>query len=103
MSDNSSNNSGGINFLGLLTILFIGLKLTHNIDWSWWWVLAPMWIPFAVILGILLLVAILYGAAILTAMGYGKLTGKRLNVELPSFILRWKVRRALKRQQRRLK
>lgn len=32
--------------VNLLTILFIGLKLTHYIDWSWWWVLAPSWIPF---------------------------------------------------------
>lgn len=30
---------------GLLTVLFIGLKLTDNIDWSWWWVLSPTWIP----------------------------------------------------------
>ena len=43
MSDN--NNNGGIGFLGLLTILFIGLKLTGYITWSWWWVLAPIWIP----------------------------------------------------------
>lgn len=35
---------GGIGFVGLLTILFIGLKLTHYIDWSWWWVLSPIWI-----------------------------------------------------------
>ena len=36
-----------INF-NLLTLLFIGLKLTHYINWSWWWVLAPTWIPFAI-------------------------------------------------------
>ena len=29
--------------LGLLGLMFIGLKLTHQIDWSWWWVLAPFW------------------------------------------------------------
>jgi len=29
----------------LLTVLFIGLKLTNNITWSWWWVLSPTWIP----------------------------------------------------------
>ena len=32
---------------GLLTILFVALKLTNSIDWSWWWVLSPLWIPFA--------------------------------------------------------
>ena len=39
-----------IGFVGLLTILFIGLKLTHYIDWSWLWVLSPMWIGFIVVL-----------------------------------------------------
>lgn len=42
MSESSSSSSGGIGFLGLLTILFIGLKLTGYIDWSWWWVLSPL-------------------------------------------------------------
>ena len=37
--------SGGIGLAGLLTVLFVGLKLTHYIDWSWWWVLAPLWLP----------------------------------------------------------
>lgn len=44
MSDNSNSNNGGIGFLGLLAIFFIGLKLTNYIDWSWWWVLSPIWI-----------------------------------------------------------
>jgi len=34
-------NSGGIGFVGALTLLFIGLKLGNVIDWSWWWVLSP--------------------------------------------------------------
>lgn len=45
-------NSGGVGFLGLLTVLFIGLKLGGVISWSWWWVLAPLWGPFALILGL---------------------------------------------------
>lgn len=59
MADSSSAKSGGIGFSGLLTILFIGLKLTHYIDWSWWWVLSPLWIGFGVILTILFIVVIL--------------------------------------------
>lgn len=43
-NSNSSSSSGGIGFVGLLTILFIALKLTNYIDWSWWWVLSPIWI-----------------------------------------------------------
>ena len=46
-------NGGGIGFCGMLTILFIGLKLTNFISWSWWWVLSPLWLPLAVLLGIL--------------------------------------------------
>ncbi|CAF34081.2 Hypothetical-Protein / belonging to T4-LIKE GC: 762 [Synechococcus phage S-PM2] len=44
MSNNTSSSSSGIGFPGLLTVLFIGLKLTGNITWSWWWVLSPLWI-----------------------------------------------------------
>ena len=45
-----NSKSGGIGFCGLLTILFIGLKLTNNIDWSWLWVLSPLWIPISIII-----------------------------------------------------
>lgn len=43
------NVNGGMGFVGWLTILFIGLKLTGYIDWSWWWVLSPIWISFSVV------------------------------------------------------
>ena len=39
----SSSSSSGIGFSGLLTIVFIVLKLTGHINWSWVWVLAPLW------------------------------------------------------------
>lgn len=48
--------SGGIGFPGLLTIVFIVLKLTEVIDWSWWWVLSPILISIA--LGIIALIII---------------------------------------------
>ncbi len=50
MSSKSSSAGGGIGFFGLLTIVFITLKLLGKIDWSWWWVLSPVWIPIALIL-----------------------------------------------------
>ena len=59
MSDKTEVKSRGIGFGGLLTVLFIGLKLTGYIAWSWWWVLSPLWIPVAVVLSIFLLIAIL--------------------------------------------
>ena len=37
----------GMTFGDLLLAAFIVLKLTGVIDWSWWWVLAPLWIPLA--------------------------------------------------------
>lgn len=50
----------GATFLELLFLLFLGLKLSDKIDWSWWWVFAPIWGPLALICvlgGVLLLIA----------------------------------------------
>lgn len=55
-NSNSSNQSGGIGFVGLLTIVFVTLKLTNYIDWSWWWVLSPLWIGFAVCIALAVLI-----------------------------------------------
>ena len=56
---NNNNSSGGIGFCGLLTILFVGLKLTGYITWSWWWVLSPLLIPVGFILLVFLLAYLL--------------------------------------------
>lgn len=56
---NTSNNSGGIGFCGLLAVLFIALKLTGVIGWSWWWILAPIWIPAIIIMAAVVLIVIL--------------------------------------------
>ncbi len=55
----SDTNKGGIGFIGLLTILFIGLKLTGYITWSWIWVLAPIWISIIVVVIIFIIIAII--------------------------------------------
>lgn len=47
-------------FTTLLTVLFVGLKLTHYIDWSWWLVLAPVWIPIALGIGCVIIFGIIY-------------------------------------------
>lgn len=52
----SNKVSGGIGFTGLLTIVFITLKLMNVIDWSWWWVLSPIWISILSVPAILLLI-----------------------------------------------
>ncbi len=54
MSNKSSSSSRGIGFFGVLFIVFLVLKLTGTTAWSWWWVCAPLWIPFAIIIVILL-------------------------------------------------
>lgn len=40
-----TESSSGTGFGGVLFLIFLILKLTHYIDWSWWWVTAPLWIP----------------------------------------------------------
>lgn len=52
-----------IGFPGLLTIVFITLKLTGYIDWSWFWVLSPLLIPIVVIL-VFIFIAMLCGVDI---------------------------------------
>jgi hypothetical protein len=56
--------SNGIGFGGALFIVFLILKLTGYINWSWWWVAAPLWIPTALVVGILLIFALIALVAI---------------------------------------
>ncbi len=65
MSSNNNSTNSGIGFSGLLTIVFIVLKLTHTIDWSWWWILSPIWIPVVLVIVILLF-------AIIWQIAFGK-------------------------------
>ena len=50
--------TGGIGFTGMLTILFIALKLTHVISWAWWLVLSPLWIAALITIAIIVIVAL---------------------------------------------
>ena len=65
MKENKTNVNGGIGFVGLLTIVFIVLKLLGKITWSWWWVLSPLWINAGIVL---LILAILFIAAVVKAV-----------------------------------
>lgn len=49
---------GGISFVGLLTVVFIVLKLTDVIAWSWLWVLSPLWISFLFSLAVIIIVMV---------------------------------------------
>lgn len=56
----NNNTSNGLGLGTVLFIVFLILKLTGNIDWSWWWVTSPLWIP--------LLLAIAIGGLGITVM-----------------------------------
>ena len=58
-------NSSGVSFYGLLTIVFITLKLTGVIAWSWWWVLCPMW-------GVLLLAVLIVAIGLIVVAYFDK-------------------------------
>jgi len=56
----NENTSGGIGIGMVLFIVFLVLKLTGTINWSWWWVTSPLWIPIAL--------AILVGGIVVTVV-----------------------------------
>lgn len=62
MSNDVNVSCGGI-FAAMLAVLFIGLKITGYIDWSWWWVLAPLWMPAVIV--ILLIIVIVVVATVM--------------------------------------
>lgn len=62
MSTNTTSTASATASFPLGTVLFVVflvLKLTGVIDWSWWWITAPLWIPVAFVVGIFLLFAII--------------------------------------------
>jgi hypothetical protein len=46
----SKTTSSGFSLGWVLFIVFMVLKLTKNIDWSWWWVTSPLWLPLVVLI-----------------------------------------------------
>ena len=64
----SSSSSSGVGVVGLLGVLFVGLKLGGVIDWSWWWVTCPFWA------GLAIFFTLIFGAAIIGTIGLGAVT-----------------------------
>lgn len=60
MSEKRIVISSGITFPMLLFLVFLVLKLTNVITWSWWWVTAPLWAPSAIVISIFLIIAIIF-------------------------------------------
>ena len=59
MSDSQQVTSGGFGLSTVLFIVFLVLKLTNTIDWSWWWVTSPLWIPAGFLIVILLIILLI--------------------------------------------
>jgi hypothetical protein len=64
----SKSSSSGISLTGVLFVLFLVLKLTGNIDWSWWWVTSPLWIPVA--LAFSFLIILMFSVILLMVFGF---------------------------------
>lgn len=60
MANVQKTASTGFPFFAILALIFITLKLCNVITWSWWWVLAPLWGPFVIGLGIVVVCLIIY-------------------------------------------
>ena len=58
MKEKQNSASAGVGITGLLQVAFIVLKLCGVINWSWWWVLCPTWIPVGVVLIALVVIVI---------------------------------------------
>ena len=56
-----TSKSSNVSFFGLLTIVFIVLKLLNKIDWSWFWVLSPLFLPVTIIIIGVLIWAVVKG------------------------------------------
>lgn len=59
MEKNANYNNGGIGFFGMLTILFIALKLLGKIDWPWYVVLSPIWGCYIVVIIVVIITSVI--------------------------------------------
>ena len=70
--DNNSSSSSGIGLCGLTFLVFLVLKLVGVIDWSWWWVCAPLWAMPAVLILITIVLLIISGIMDIVEKNYIK-------------------------------
>jgi hypothetical protein len=81
MADKKESAGGGIGITSVLGTVFIVLKLTGHISWSWLWVLSPFWIPLTVVVTILVIyAAFAIGGAILDQRRLNRRTRRNLGL-----------------------
>lgn len=73
MDSKGKSSAGGIGFCSILFIVFLVLRLCHVIEWSWWWVTAPLWGPVALAIVIVIIWAIVIGIIICVKKAKGEL------------------------------
>jgi hypothetical protein len=52
------NNSGSLSLSLVIFVVFLTLKLSGVINWSWWWITSPLWLPFVVVLAIIFIISV---------------------------------------------
>lgn len=72
-----TSTGGGIGLCGTVFIVFLVLKLVGTITWSWWWVTAPLWIPLAIVLGILAVAAVFALIGVIGERGFSFFTRRQ--------------------------
>jgi hypothetical protein len=79
MSDNNNAQSGGMGLASVLFIVFVVMRLTDNIDWAWYWVASPLWMPLAIALGVAAVYLAGLGVVAMIAWPFAKLKERRLS------------------------
>ena len=64
-------STGGVSLTFVVFIVFLILKLTNNIDWSWWWVTSPLWLPFLVALSVICLILVIAIILVILGLSFG--------------------------------
>ena len=77
MSNSNNVRSSGIGLSGAVFLVFLVLKLTGHIDWSWLWVTAPLWLPIGVVLGFICFGVMAAGAIAAISAIVGVVSKKR--------------------------
>ena len=72
MAKSSTSITGGLGLCQLLTVLFVALKLCDKIDWGWWWVLSPLWLPWAIAFAVMGAIGMVAVAIQVAARAFGK-------------------------------